>query len=363
MPFNRGSLSFTIFEITGELPEDIIELFASRKAEALDAVTADEQIGWVTGRHLLDTVIDDASAQLGGCYYLTLRRAARKIPAALLNALCRREEQIFMKANELEYISAKMRRQIREETTEKYIQKMPPQLAGIPMVLDPASKLLYVGATSRSQLDLFIDNFYQTLKIEPLQLTPELLLERILGTTAAGFPVLDLGGQPSPDLATGRDFLLYLWYYSETVGKVSGPDEGEFDVLIEGPLVFTGSGEDDGAGEAQIKKGDNPLHSAEVKAALSVGKKLKKAKLSITRDNQVWSGTFDADLFAFSSFSLPESEEMNPEEIFSDRIRDLGVFKSAFSAYFKLFADAMSNGKDAATSKAIREWISAREAF
>ena len=363
MPFNRGSFSFTIFEISSELPENIIDLFAARKAEALDAVTADEQLGWVTGRHLLDTAIDGATAQLGGCYYLTLRRAARKIPASLLNALCKREEQIFMAANQLEYVSAKMRRQIREETIEKYIQKMPPQLSGIPMVLDPVSKLLFVGASSRSQLDLFIDNFYQTLKIEPVQLTPELLLERILGTTAASFPTLDLGGPSASEITPGRDFLLYLWYYSETVGKLAVEDEGEFDVLIEGPLLFAGTGDDNGSGEAVIKKGDNPLHSAEVKAAMSVGKKLKRAKLSITRDNQIWSGTFDADLFAFNSFTLPEGEEMNPDEIFADRIRDLCVFKAAISAYFKRFVEAMSGDNAVATGKAVREWIRDREAF
>lgn len=65
---------------------------------------------------------------------------------------------------------------------------MPPALSGIPMVLDPHEKLLYVGASSRSQIELFIDNFYQTLKVEPLQLTPGLLLEKLFQTTEASFP-------------------------------------------------------------------------------------------------------------------------------------------------------------------------------
>ena len=112
MPFDRGSFTFAMFEIPGDLPEDFLELFASKKAGPLDAVTAEPQLGWVTGRHLLDTVIDEASAGIGGCYYLTLRQAVRKMPASLLNAICKREEQAYMRANNLEYVSSKVKKQI-----------------------------------------------------------------------------------------------------------------------------------------------------------------------------------------------------------------------------------------------------------
>ena len=99
MPFDRGSITFSMFDLAGDIPEDFAAMFASAKAGTLDSVTAEPQLGWVTGRHLLDTAIDEASAQIGGSYYLTLRQAQRKIPASLLNALCRREEQSFLAAN------------------------------------------------------------------------------------------------------------------------------------------------------------------------------------------------------------------------------------------------------------------------
>ena len=120
MPFDRGSITFTIFELPEALPENVIDLFAAHKAGTLDSVSEEPQIGWVTGHHLLDTAIDSASAQTGGCYYLALRQAVRKIPGSLLNALCRREEQAYMKANNLEYVSGKLKRQIKEETVEKH---------------------------------------------------------------------------------------------------------------------------------------------------------------------------------------------------------------------------------------------------
>ena len=102
---------------------------------------------------------------------------------------------------------------------------------------------------------------------------------------------------------------------------------------------------------------------AEAKAAIEVGKKLKKAKLSMTRANQVWSGTFDADQFAFGSFKLPEGESMNEDEIFSDRVLNLAIFRSAISAYFKKFADAMLGMEFPAFEKSIRDWARNRDAI
>ena len=126
-------------------------------------------------------------------------------------------------------------------------------------------------------------------------------------------------------------------------------------------MSFEGDGEDRGAGETVVRKGESPLRSAEAKAALSVGKKLRKAKLSLTRLNQIWSGTFDADRFSFSSFKLPEGEQMNDGECFAERIENLAIFRDALVAYFLKFAEAMDKSNFEATRKAVCEWASKRE--
>ena len=143
MPFDRGSITFSMFELAGDIPEDFVEKFASAKAGTLDSVSAETQLGWVTGKHLLDTNIDETTISRGGAYCLTLRQAVRKIPASLLSALCMREEQAFLAANPgREYVSGKDKKRIKEDVVERHISKMPPALSGIPMVLEPHSKLL-----------------------------------------------------------------------------------------------------------------------------------------------------------------------------------------------------------------------------
>ena len=133
--------------------------------------------------------------------------------------------------------------------------------------------------------------------------------------------------------------------------------------MLEAPLCLTGDGDDPGAGEATIKKGDSPVRGAEVKAALSVGKKLRKAKLTFTRLNQIWSGTFDADNFSFSSFALPEGEAQDRGEIFAERVEFLDIFREALTAGFRQYANAMLNGKDSATVEALKNWINTRDAI
>ena len=361
MPFDRGSFAFTMFELPDALPENIIDLFAAHHAGTLDSVTGDPQIGWVTGHGLLDTNIDPGNSQLGGCYYLTLRQAVRKIPSSLLAALCRREEQAVMRAENRQYLSSKQKREIKEDMIEKHLNKMPPSLSGITVVIEPNSRLLYAGATSNTQIDLFVENFYQVTQMEPLQLTPELILEREFNTTSANFPQLSIDGRTSGDPSIGRDFLMYLWYFGEMVGKLEHPEYGEFDLMIEGPLLFAGDDDDRGAAETTVKKGGSPLRSAEAKAAINVGKKLKKAKLTITRMNQIWSGTFDADRFVFTGFKLPEGEEMNEDEIFAERIQNLEIFRAALIGYFKAFASAMLGDEFEKTQQAVRDWAASRD--
>ena len=365
MPFDRGTLSFSMFELTGDLPEDFAACFASAKAGTLDSVTHEPQIGWVTGRHLLDTDVNDATIVRGGMYSLILRQAVRKIPATLLNALCQREEQVFLAANPgRDYVSGKDKKRIKEDVTTRHIGKMPPALSGIPMVLDPQTGLLFLGATSVSQIDLFIEQFYRVTKLEPIQLTPALILDREFHTVPAQFPALELTGGPvdPAEANPGRDFLTWLLHYAEKTGKLTF-DGHDFDVMIEAPLLLAGDSEAHGSQEATIKNGDSPLRSAEVKAALSVGKKLRKAKISLTRDDDsVWSGTFDADNFVFSSFKLPETEEMHPDEVFAERVRALEDFRETWTEYFKVFANSMLNDFDA-TQKGLRQWIRDREAI
>lgn len=367
MPFDNGSITFTIFELNGELPEDVVSSFAAEHAGTLDSVSTDPdaepQIGWVTGRHLLDNQIEEDSVYRGGFLTLALRKAQRKMPSSLLNAICRREEDIYMRANEVEFVSSKAKKEIKEEAIARHLPKMPPSLSGIQMVVDTRENMLYLGAASMAQIDLFTEYFYKATKVEPLQLTPALLLAKHFETTESHFPMVEFSSVVGGEPVIGRDFLTWLWYFNENGGRVSTAENGDFEILVEGPFTFAFASEANGSEEIAIKKGNNPERSAEAKAALAVGKKLKKAKFSLVRGEEIWSGVFDADKFSFSSVKLPEGEAMAPEERFIERMELLAVFKSGMEALFVEFAKSMLAPEVGQTMERLKAWADSRDAI
>jgi len=339
MPFDQGTMTFRACSLPKALPEDALERFAAAAAGPLDSITDEPQWGWVSGRHLLERRIDEQTCMLGGYLHLTLRKAERKIPAALLKAECRLAELAAMAANESDRIGRKERKTIKEEITERLLPQMPPQLSGVPFAIDTSDNMLYVGATSQSVLDTFLGLFCKVIGYEPVPLTPDIVAADIYETNPDALPKLNFSPELSDTQAAGtlgQNFLTWLWFFQEERGGVLPQTKlGEFSLMVDGPLVFVAEGP--GAYESSIRKG-TPTISAEAKAALTVGKKLSKAKLILARARgEEWAVTLDADEFIFRGLKLPEGEAMDPGSVFEERMTNLYIFKTVFLALFQRF--------------------------
>lgn len=364
MPFESGSITTTIFSLPEKLPENYLELFNNARAGMLDNVTEEPQIGWVSGRHLLETAINEETAICGGHFYFNMRTAERKIPGALLKAICRREELVYMKANETFSVPTKIRREIKENAIEQNMMKMPPSISGIPAVIDLAENMLYLGASSTKQVDEFISFFYKTVNIEPIQMNVEsILLLNQLGSEH-DLPNVMFSEKSDDEPVPARDFLTWLWFYSEHEdGRLTHEQFGDFAMIIEAPLTLAFASDAQGAGETVLKKGDRPLRSAEAKAALNVGKKLKKAKFTMARGEDIWSGTFDAENFCFAGLSVPEGEEMELHSRFAERLLNLSIFRQVIEQYFKKFVETVKHPNFKETEKQFAKWSMERDSF
>ena len=365
MPFESGSTALTICTLSEKLPDDCLELLAANGAGRLDDVKGDPVIGWVSGRHLLESEINEATAICGGHLYLNLRKAERKIPTALLKAICRREELAYMQANDLASVPSKERKRIKAEAIERNLMKMPPSFSATPFVVDLRRKTLFAGTTSQKQMDNLVELLHKSLAIEAVALTVNELMSKTANGSESDLPILSFCGSAGKDSdpVPARDFLTWLWYFTEeTGGKIKVEGEGSFEAMVEGPLTFAfPNKEAKGAVEISIKKGGCPQISAEAKSALAVGKKLKKCKLQIVKDSEIWSGTFDADRFAFSGLNLPEGEEMERHARFAERVDKLHTLTKVMEAYFKEFAETLMGKERAKLEKDIRKWAEDRE--
>ncbi len=364
MPFDRSSVTCSVCLLPTELPEAALERFAARAAKSLEKVGTDPEWGWVSGRHLLETRIDDQTAFAGGYLHLALRITERRIPGALLRAQCRMRELAWEAENGREP-GRKQRKAIREEVTEQLQPEMPPQIRGIPFVVDANDQKLYLGTSSLKMEDLFLESFRETVGFEPLPLTPETYVAIVRELDIEDLHCLVF--TPDPDQAceaekseVGRDFLTWLWFLQEEVGEVNLQQYGRFAVMIDGPLVFEATG--GGAMESIVRRG-SPTISAEAKAALMVGKKLKKAKLFLRHDGgDIWSVTVDADRFVFSSLKLPEGEAMDAHSAFEERMTALYFFQRAFYGLFDQFLDEVRTRESAtALEKRLHGWVDRRE--
>ena len=361
MSFDRGPITYRVCTLPDTLPEDMLERFAANASPALSAIGEEPAWGWVSGRHLLETRIDEETVRIGNFFHLCLREAERKIPASLLNAECRMTELNRMVENGGQRLNRKEKKAIKDEIRERLLPNMPPQLTGTYVVIDKAEKKLYVSATSQRQLDLFLDFFRKALDVEPIPVTPESLATEILGTTPDDIPCLNI----SPDLPDGSDnngglgenFLTWLWFFQEERGGTLPTSQlGDFSLMIDGPLVMVADG--GGALESAIRKG-TPTISAEAKAALLVGKKLRQAKLILARGKgEEWSVTVNASDFVFRSLKLPEGETLDEASIFDERMLNLYIFNNVFRGLYQLFLKEMSDPEHAAAYQArAKEWV------
>lgn len=363
MGFDSGSLSFRVFYLPHPLPEDHVKRFASHAATPLDTIGREPSIGWVTGRHLLDRNITEATAYRGGYLRLTLVKAERRIPAALLRAECVMEELAALQAQGLEFLKRDERMRIRKEVTDRLLPQMPPQLTGIPIVCGRRGEAMLAGALSDAQADVLTQHMHATQGIEITPMTPEsACLKRKKRSLRDLAPSSFSPECPDEEVAPGigLDFLTWLWFYSEIRGGAFESGAGTFAVALQGPLMFVMEG--GGAHEARLRKGE-PLLSSEAKAALLAGKKLQRAKLTIAQDQQQWTVEFDAAAFVFRGVKLPKGEIADAVSMFQDRMMMVQTLVQAVLSLYDLFLEErLAPERWAATLREIRVWVTSRNA-
>lgn len=358
MAFESGSVSFRMFYVPGGLPEDIHERFAGDVLGSIDHLLDEELHGWVGPRHLLDRDISETTVWPSGFLRLTLCQAQRKIPASLLRAECRIEEMVWMQAEHRDYVNREQKSEIKRQVIEKLLPQMPPQLKGVVFCYDPKAKFLYASALSEKQLDAFLINFGKTAQIKLIPVEPVSAAWSEARCRADQWPDWGFAADQWADCAPGREFLMWLWFMSEAKGgEVALPEGGTFAVLVEGPLLF----DQEEQGETAIRKGE-PMVSAETRAALLSGKKLRRAKLTLARGGEeVWSCTLDADQFIVRSLKLPKTEAIDAAGRFQERMEMIDTFRQAFLGLYATFCKLRDDKtKCKALDAEMKAWMSAR---
>jgi len=359
MAFDSGSVSFRLFYLQQSYDSGLVDAFARHAAPAIASLNKDPISGWVSGRHLFDRELTEEKCLFGPYLHAQLMRAEKKIPASLLRAHVKMEEDLELRAREVEHLPRAAKAEIKQRVTDALLPGMPPTLTSIPAVVDFRNDLLIAAALSDKQIDTLSPAFKETAGSLPILLTPETAALRRKQVNANDLDPVNFSPddsvEPPAEAALGMDFFTWLWFVWEKEGGVYHlPDGREFGVMLEGPLTFFREGQ--GAHEAVLRKG-TPINSREAGTALFCGKKLKRAKVVIGQGDAVMSATVDAD-FAFRSLKLPKGEQEDAIGKFQERMLFIETFWSAWLSLYDRFLDLRTDPKQwAKTLDAMRQWI------
>lgn len=361
MGFESGSISLRMFYVPGGLPGNHLDRFAQHTPPPIETLGRETISGWVSGRHLLDRVLTEDNAMVAGYLRLTLMKAERKIPPALLRAECKMEELAELQASGLAYLKRDVKSAIKKAITERLLPKMPPTLTGIDIAYDSHTDILYAAATTDKQVDALTIAVRQTTGVSVVPLTPGSAAAHRRGVLARDLPPTSFSPECEDAFVSdslGQDFLTWLWFMSEMRGGSVTLDIGTFAAMIEGPLTFVLEGQ--GAHETVLRKG-SPLLSSEAKSALLAGKKLRRARLVFARGEETWSVNLDAEEFVFRGLKLPAVESVDPTSRFHDRMMLLDTFREALLGWYERFLDERTDpARWAETRTAIHRWVTER---
>jgi len=364
MAFDSGSVSFRMFYLPRPIPSPEHEGFLQRVAPPLDTIRDQPVFGWVTGRYLLDRKIDDQNAFIGGWLRLTLLQAERKIPASLLRAEIMQEEIVRLAVSGNEYLARKEKQEIKQEISDRLLPTMPPQLKGMGFVHRPGQGEVYAETLAEKQVDVFVSYLREAIGFTPELMTPESLAIRLGRTDSREWYPASYSDEVEPERVSplaGHDFMTWLWFEAEThPDKVRLDDGGHVGLMLEGPLTLVMEG--GGAHETSLRKG-NPLASAEAKACLLAGKKLRKATINLVAGDKVWRFGFDGETFAVRGLKLIAAEggASDPVSRFQDRMLQVEMVKDLLLGLYTRFVKERADSKRwEKTMLAMREWVRER---
>ncbi|MCF7838865.1 MAG: recombination-associated protein RdgC [Candidatus Marinimicrobia bacterium] len=362
MAFERGPVSLRVFSMPRAVPDDVIGRLAAHKAPPIEQAGAEPVYGWVTGRHLLDTDINDRTAQYGGYLRLALREARRKVPPTLLRAEVALEEIAQRAAQDQAPLNRQQRADLRREVGERLLSRMPPQLRALAWVHRPDQALLFSDALSVRHSDLLTQRLLPIFDFAPLPLTPDTAAREYFQTSPMDWdPTSYSPEMPDADmeLQAGRDFITWLWFVGETLGELALPKGAPVNILVEGPLHFAFEGR--GAHSMVLRNGQ-PVQSAEAKTALMGGKKLRGCRLTLGDSSLMVGAQVNADEFTFSGLSLPKPEDLHDAQaVFMERMGQIERFTQWFYGLFGAFC-RLRNDRDAwgATVRNLHAWTADR---
>lgn len=390
MGFESGSMSFHAFYLSRSFTPSDMARFAAFPLPPINTLTGDQPLhGWAGPSHALDGELTEEHCWRADWLWFAHVTAQKKVPPSLMRASLLAELEIERRARGVEILPRAAKIEVKERVTEDLIRDAQPSFGSMECAIDLRRDRLLASAMNDASMQTLCPFFRESSGCMPVLCCPESAAYRLRGLDANSVELMNLTPNEAvgipPEVTLGTEFLTWLFYRWEKEDAAFTFDGDRCQLMFEGPLMFSGD-KAPGCHETLLRNG-TPLDTPEFGIALWNGKKLRRAKLTLTRNDWIVSATVDGYDFAFRSLKcdppkqnketdavselpsmnapgaapLPEAEDGKRKLTADERLDRAAFYVDAFlylyGEFLKLREDGVAWRGELAK---IRPWIAAR---
>jgi DNA recombination-dependent growth factor C len=185
MGFLKGTVSFTRYEVEGELPQDYRKSYPEQITRwafrELDETSQEERAtGWVNIFNFLDNKLIGQEYFLDHYVALALRIDTRKVPGRALKNFCLKAEAEEKRLQNKQFLSKSRKQEIRERVYLQLLKRVIPAATSIDMVWDLTNQVVWFASTNEKVCADFTDIFKKTFGLTLSALFPYTLAKKKL---------------------------------------------------------------------------------------------------------------------------------------------------------------------------------------
>ena len=405
MPFDSGRVTFCRLACPGDGPSQVDDALLSvlaehRFEESPPAGPDDVDAGFVTPEHMLDTRFTYEKCGYGEGSTLALinvRVDKHQVPAEIKRAYRKMNEQAAAADNPSGFATKGQKAEAAEaaagQVNEDLARGVYRKSKVVPLLWDLPNRRLFCGATSgtgqEEVIKLFRTAFGLDLQVESAGAAVGRLMRDAgrtrdhedLSPSAFTKPPAESGGEdlsqvggaaggagtpPVPWTAKsidlkdflGNEFVLWLWWRTESAGSAFKTPAGEVHALLNTSLDLECAW--GLTGRAGLR-GDGPTRMREAAEALRLGKWPRKVGLHLADAEEAYELTLAADGFVVSAARLPDIEDaQSPRELVEGRLRRVVHLASLLDGLFDAFLERRMGGGWKTDREEMKKWIQAR---
>ncbi len=324
-----------------------------------------QAVGFSSFDNMFDTDFPYANYEKGEYIAFNFRVDERKIPSSLLRQFLHKAEREYIEKNEGRRPYRSEWKDIKEAVELKLLSQILPSPRAFQVVWSPTGKYLLFGSTQEKIIDQFLEYFEAHFKVypKPLDALTFALEDNKLEQREKDFLsrlIASRSRELAGDIFLGSEFLIWLWFYSETRdGKIATDKETGFELHIGNKIVLEQVL--DGKKHRVVCSGPDTDFS-EARTALREGKKIKEAEYRIVTGENNYLFTLDTRLWSIKGLKTPKiapsTGDNDPDGFFLEKMFLIEeALKHIDSLYHMFLSFRLNIGWERDIVPGIKDWI------